>query len=662
MHGTVRIYKNFEESPVIEEPNMIVDGFKEHIVDMMTWIPAPSEGYSSVSAGYNVSNFTIQAMALAPCQAAAQRADALLAVSGYTVTGAPSGIGLSSLKRSGESWTYMEDIPNNFFSSVNSRSASSFPNSILKKPTLSAYTSYLKNGKFKNNSINHFLSGSFINELLDLYELPNWSIQSYLRYDPNSTEYDDTYVAGSCARYALSSVSALYSTLSSVYAEEDEGVLYIRSFATSSEGDTSGAVKLSQQFLFPTTEFEPLETVASATSIAEITAQFSSVSGTTSQAAIHVSLRDVTTGESYNFASGSYTRHSWQGSGTPLIIPASASTSGTISTFFNIPNDKLKNKFEVEFAFYCDASSNPLGTYFWNANVQQCEGWKFGNIYENADIHRVVNNDFANPGMYFYASSIGSSVSATDLSNVTYVSQGVRLNPLKKYSFNPMPYGSWATSSDNMSYGLIKWASSNVQEQYRYNLLATIGAENLLETRLNSVSYVVTPNLSRTSTYNDTTVYKEKILPEDLFLEISSQQQKTGTFNVVDGDSFDLQFSFLNEYDSTLSAGVSKINLLTSRYGTDGNQRFYDFANNEWAISSTNSDLYTSSLIVSGPVGHYDGAAIITDGLNGIIDVESDNTYELILTVESVGDTPSYIKNIRCNSKPVSETTNILRI
>ena len=39
MRGTVRVYQAYDEKPIFEESNLIVDGFKEHIVDIMTPVP-----------------------------------------------------------------------------------------------------------------------------------------------------------------------------------------------------------------------------------------------------------------------------------------------------------------------------------------------------------------------------------------------------------------------------------------------------------------------------------------------------------------------------------------------------------------------------------------------------------------------------------------------
>ena len=85
MHGTLSIYQGYldgglpvtESAPILQERNLIVDGMKEHIVDMLTRIPAPSSLSADVSASYNVSNFTIQAVTLSPNRSAFERVHAL---------------------------------------------------------------------------------------------------------------------------------------------------------------------------------------------------------------------------------------------------------------------------------------------------------------------------------------------------------------------------------------------------------------------------------------------------------------------------------------------------------------------------------------------------------------------------------------------------------
>jgi hypothetical protein len=658
MRGTVKVYQGYTDKLILEEPNMIVDGFKEHIVDMMTWNPAPSSVSGDTERTFDASNFMAAAMSVAPSRGSLERKNSLLSVSGYTLTGGGT-FGLAPLEKYNESWTYAKPIPNYLFSSVNSVSATEFKNSILRNPTLSAYEGYLTNSKFRDYSIDLSLTGSFVNEILGLYELDSWDILSYLRFAPSGTEYDDTYKAASVSRSDFSSVSGLYTGLSS-HVEPDDGVLYIRSWQLSSDADSSSLAALSQTFALNTDKYTPLADIASATLVAEVTCQFSAVSGA-ANASIQVSLEDVTDGESYHFSGdGSYNRHSWGGAGTPLVRGSlTANTSGTISTFFNIPNDKIGNTFKVSYKFYTSNDTLPLGVYFWNPEVAQPEGWYFGNIHEDSDIHRVVSDDYENPGLYFAASGAGSIPYDIALSDVTYVSQNAQLKPLKKYSFSPMLSGSWAASSNFGWAGVVKWSPSNVREKGKFNSLCeTSGGKYLSETRLNDAlgggtyplgRYAIKPTISPFRTLTDAEVYREKVVPSDLCLEL--QGTRGGLFPARQAIPFRLKFKSLHTHENGLSAGNVQVLLRSGKKDSDGEFRYYNFTTGQWTVSSAGVALDTSTLSAGpGEYFEYSSPEIYLDPLIGVTTDTSDTSANLALLFIGASGNHGYVKEIRTDT------------
>jgi len=270
MIGTLEIYKGYLEegvvkisdTPILIEKNMIVEGGKEHVVDLLTRYPSPSgiKSKPDVSATYNVSNFTIQALSISPNESAFSRFDALRAASGYInpLSGNQgeqpadtSTVVFSSLWRDdGYSYARMDDIPNFDFTSVNSGfSGASYINGVLENVTFSAMTNLLHNPTFKYFTLDRDLSASYMNSVLGLVDLSRWTIKSCLRYNNELSEYSSGMRCGSLARENILDISLLSSLVASGYSASDDGVLYIRSFASNLDGDTSGSVKLKQLFV-----------------------------------------------------------------------------------------------------------------------------------------------------------------------------------------------------------------------------------------------------------------------------------------------------------------------------------------------------------------------------------------------------------------------------
>lgn len=657
MRGTVKIYHGYDGTPVLEESNLIVDGFKEHIVDIMTRLPAPSEVSGDVSASYDVSNFAVQALSLAPNYSNFERIHSLAAASGYrydTGTGNAVYSGLNPLD--GNAWVYREDMPNHMFSGVNWSGSPSVNNS-LKNPFFSSVNSYLQNGKFRDYTLNNGLSSVFINEVLSLYELPGWDINSWLRYEPSATDFVDTYKAGSCSRYNMNlnieSVSSVYSMLSAVdYAEPDDGILYIRSFDGSSTGvDSLSTVSISQAFRVYDEYMEPWVSKIDTNSIvAEITAQFSSVAGADG-ACILVELEDITDGDFYNFeAQGSFDRHSWGSSGSPLILDASAGLSATLSKFVNIPKEKVKNTFKVSYQFYSYDSSDILKCLFWNANVNTLQGWFTGNIHKYGDIARVKEDDFTNPGLHIYMSGVNQAITNTELSNVTYITQKAKLNPTKHYSLNFFcdQETTLTPSTDYLNAAIIKRFSSNVEQIGKYNLLATLTASALNETRLLNAPYAISPEIPQTAVFKGDEEFSEP-KPSDLCLEVSSSVV-SGSFELPTTTPCIFKGKVLKAFSNGLSASNAVFTLQTSGLDDSGNPRKFNFQTGAWDVSGEYTTFNTSSVFDSGRFSTFQSIAINPTQLASL-GVESVNgSYPLILSVSSADSNPCFVKELRMDS------------
>jgi hypothetical protein len=658
MRGTVRVYQAYDEKPIFEESNLIVDGFKEHIVDIMTRVPAPSAVSADVSASYNTSNFTVQAMSFSPNESNFDRIHSLACLSAHVNTTG----GLTAVDPGdGKAWSYREDIPNPQFSAVNWRGTPA-SNSILKNNVFSSTTDFFKNTTFKDYTIDYTLSGFYVNQLLSLYELPNWRIQSELRFNPSSNEFEDTYEYGSCARYDMSAnlpdVSTIYGALSgteasSTYAEPDDGILYIRSFAPSSTGgDSSGAVVLRQTASVYSIDMEPWVSIEDETAldvVAEIKFQFSSISGVAG-AEIHVTAKDTVTGESYNFGTTpEYSRHSWGGGGSALVVNASADVSGTVSKFINVPKSKVKHPLEISYSFYSNSESDQLNCYFWNPSLRIIDDWYVGNIWSGGDLATVSGNDFQSSGMFIDLSNVNSNFSATDLSNVTYISQLANMSPTKVYSYlfslesNPN-----ASVSDTFRGAVLKRYASNMADQGRYNLLATPSASALNETRLDGLSYAISPELNRKAG----TKYDAQdalVKSSDLCLQVSSSV--SGSFACSANRTFIFKGEVCKEFYNGLSSAPVAFILETSGFNSDGERLKFNFETGNWVPSGDGTVLDSSSIFNAGRFSPFESTTIdpvplLREG----VPLNSDGAFDFILTVSSTTNQPAFFRALRMES------------
>ena len=696
MQGQLSIYQGYleggtpftESTPILQESNMIVDGMKEHIVDMLTRIPAPSSVSASVSASYNVSNFTVQALTLSPNRSAFDRVHGLAGLSGTVRTGTATNIFRDLDPSDGTVWAYNSDIPNYLMSGVNVSGGIS-PNGQLLNPMFSEVDTRIINGKFRNYSLDKTLPSVHMNTVLSLYELNGWDIESYLRYDASASEFLDTVRHGSCSRYGMSEVSGIFSSLSgtalsSTYASADDGILFIRAFQPNGVAhgypDTSGMVALRQNFNVRTPEILKEASVDGTDNVlAEVAAQFSSLSGG-ANSRIMVNVRNETIGQYYYFSAEAHgARNSWGVIGAPLVLNAVAGTSGTMSDFINIPSSAVNDTFTLEFKFYCHDATDVFKCYFWNAGVNLLEGWSWGNIFSGQGLHRVWDNAYRDPALFIGAdNSVSGDPADVPLSSTTYLAQPFSMEPLKKYSVIPAFSGTAALTagSDIVDIAIVKRFSSDTSSLGGYDYLSTSASFALQETRL-PANYAFSPEYPVTSPPSSIDLQAATVRPSDLCLQISAESTVSGSFLLPRNNrallSGDILRSFANGVKAT---DHLKIYLRTEERGPDGEQRWFNFTTGDWEVgrpsASSGEDTleYISfdSSTLNGPgYQSFNPPEIAVNTLIGIIPpspLEGDPV-ELVVLVENKtatvweGDAgywttpqPGFIKNIRVNSTP----------
>lgn len=524
MIGTLEIYQGYvsdgnveiSKEPVYRKKNMIVDGAKECVVDLMTRIPSPTGIETSTSSTYEVSNYTIQGMSISPNEGAFSRFDSLIAASAYVVDltgnmtfpGGATSVGSVASQREGEvvwssmdasstteAWALLPDMPNYEFTSVNSGfSGANYINGLLDNVTFSSVTNLLKNSTFKQFGLDSSLSAASMNNILRLYELDRWDIQSCLRYRNELTEYTSKEWCGSVSRDAITDISALSSLVASGYADSDDGVLFVRTFAASSDEsmDSSAGVRIKQTFTPAVAEdaFTPRQKDdATLSMVAEITAKSLCVSGGFG-GGYFVYLKNETSRECYNFsAAGSFARNEWGGSGSPLWIPLSEGVSSTLSHFVNIPNTMANDRMTLEFSFVADDNVGFLTfTHFWDVGVNVLDGWYYGHVCEYDTLQRVYNNDFTNPQLFLNStgrSDVTKPLGELPLSSITYISQLFSMAPNKLYTPNIWgecrdgygnPQGFYAAQDEPpggplLDIAVVKKATSNYKKGNSWNYL-----------------------------------------------------------------------------------------------------------------------------------------------------------------------------------------------
>ena len=447
---------------------------------------------------------------------------------------------------------------------------------------------------------------------------------------------------------------------SSTYAEPDDGILFIRAFAPSSTGgDSSGAVVLRQTASVYSSGMEPWVSIEDETAldvVAEIKFQFSSTVGVDG-AEIHVTVKDLVTGDRYNFEpTTNYDRHSWGGGGSALVVDASAGLSGTISKFINVPKSRVKNPFEISYFFYSKTESDRLECYFWNPGLRIINDWYVGNIWSGGDITTVSGNAFQSSGLFIDLSNINTNFSDTDLSNVTYISQIANMSPTKVYSYMFSPeINSAANTNDFFRGAILKRYTSNLVQQGRYNLLATLNASALHESRLDAQVYAVSPELHRSSILTEFDGQDTLVKPSDLCLQVSSSL--SGSFSCSADRAFKLKGEVLKEFNNGLSAAPVGFILETSGLDSNGKRLRFNFGTGTWAVSGENTVLSSTSIFNTGRFSPFESVPIDPAPLTSQgVSQNSDGAFDFILTVSSLSNRSAFVKSLRVDSLAIPST------
>ena len=657
MNGTVRVYKKYTNELILEESNMIMDGFKEHVVDMMTRIPAPSSIEASVSASYKANNFGVQALSFSPNRSNFSRVHSLAAASGNVIDGNNAPLsGLDPLD--GYAWSYLNDITNSSFSSVN-RNTSPTTNSVVSNTHFSSTTGFLRNTGFEKFALDTSLSGADLNERLDLYQLPNWNIVSELRYNPQNSVFDNSYRLGSCSRLDFSAGPlTLKNATSSLNYDDSKGVVKIRSFSPSATNFPSGAVSLDQRFRLISTDYTPPSNAENL--VAEITAKFYTLyADASAQVLIH--LEDVSKGDFYNFEHGSsYTRHTWEGSGTPYEVVASGTTLDLVSKFVNIPQDRRLDLFRLRLEFFTGSNTGYLETYLTDVDVKIIDDWSVGNIHTNGDLKTFSDNDLTNSGLFIALSGEGVSPSGTELSNVTYVAQKVNMKPLKSYVFNVFPeYLSGLSQNDDFRTAIVKKSSSTRTDPGQYNYLTQITASSLNETRLLEVPYAITPELSRKSNPAPKDAARRDAKPSDLCLEVSSA--RTGTFVVHPSNRFRLKGSVIKKFENGLEGSDARIRVRSVQPDSAGRSRYFNFITNAWELEQ--SVFTTANISFEGSVLDFETQEVNVGLLAGHgVASDASGLFDIEVRVVSSSSNPLFIKNLKATGTPPVNRPEIIEI
>lgn len=743
MYGKIDIYQGYmdngeqkiSDTPLYSNHNMIVDGAKEHIVDIMTRIPAPTSIVSAVSGAYEASNFTVRAMTLAPNESGFLHNHALKAASGFIFPSATPGTATySSLDPSGNlSWVMKPDINNFSLTAVNSDPivypTSKSQNSRLRNSTFSSVSDSLENSTYQSFYLNNDVTGAHLNEQLYLYELPHWEMHNPLVYYNTNVSYNHNVAGyGAISRYPVNEVQAIFNLetqppslsgnvpdfsgtfIFSGYSNEDDGVLVARSWGASSEGTpASGLSYLYQTFSLKDPESAALpkeESDESLDLVAEITAKFSCFQGT-GNSNIQITLQDLTEGDSYVFdTSGAYDRHSWEVCkstslipGVPLITPATANTSGTISHFVNIPNARRGHDFRLSFFFFSNGAADLLQTFFWDAGIKTIDSWEFGHIYKNDTVSRIWNNNFTAPQFFMTTEGAGYSGGETfaelPLSSTTYISQLFNMKPLKKYSFNictrKSDMNAPGPADQFLDIGVIK-RRSGPTEGTDYNFLTDVRAASLVDSRLiNSTAhpFLWDGGLSSVSEWGEM-----KVKPADLCLVVSADTTTVqsqypslaGTFTVsASTNEYTGRRGAVNSRTGVISGKVLKkyksrnviitVRSLKAAPGVNrGGYYYWDFNNRTWV-----EDLYeywaelgpasegiwfdTSTVYASDEDGYayfktdsIDSSFLISNGYTEgvVLEIYNKNNSEGFALSGVRDDIPAFMKGLRYDGIPIA--------
>ena len=391
MKGEVKIYKVYDNSEELihSENNLIVDGMKEYFADVMSYFPSPSSLSADLSGYYAASGFGIKAWSLGPQRSRFLNENAWDGVSGYMIDYtsilSPSSVLSSFDEAMGH---HLLPLPSNNkltgenFKTLYPYNTGSNSKALLGNHNFSAVENKFSNSGFLDATLDQELVGSVYNDILNLYEVPFWDTSSTLRYFTSGLELSSAGDYGSLAVIHASSTVFSSTTASA------SNVLNPRSFSTSSNPETSGAVHISQVVVFPKNDFSPFvgkDSLLNPIGILEFLHYDISANNSTQTV---LTLKDVTTGEIYDFAT-----HAWSTSNTASYNFQGSSYVATTtpilnSLLFNFPAKKLNNKLRVAFSFYASATGQVFESYITEPVVGYLKDWKYGKLSPSDKISR----------------------------------------------------------------------------------------------------------------------------------------------------------------------------------------------------------------------------------------------------------------------------------
>ena len=539
MIGEVKIYKTYNNSEELihSENNIIVDGMKEYFADVMSYFPSPSALSGSLSGYYAASSFGIKAWSLGPQRGKFLTENAWDGVSGYGTTystpSSPSSV-LSSLDET-KGHHLLPYPANNKLIGTNFKdnyyyNTGSPANALLINHNFSSVYNNLRNPSFDGPKLDLTLSGSVFNEILGLYEVPLWDTSSTLRYFVSSSEFSSNGDYGS-----LSVVAASATAFSSTEASSSN-LLHIRSFATSANPDTSGAVHISQATVLPKNAFSPfagVDALLNPLGILEFQTLSLSANGSTNIIAL---LKDETTDEVYDF-----TKNTWSSTNTISRKWTGVDASPTLkSLVFNMPAEKLNNKLRVTFSFYASATGDVFETYITEPVVGYMEGWKYGTVVSGD----YVGRKSASGGVsVFKNGAYGGSGTAADLwSTQTMLVQSFSgLYPDRAY-YQRADVSSLVSGKDyKIRTSLV--ASDNIFDTYKYDASQDTSFSGFKSTT--STERVQSPLGHNVNKYSYP--LSHRCVKLDNFSSLSA----TGTFSI--GKSYKLEAQTWDGYDKIIS-------------------------------------------------------------------------------------------------------------
>ena len=389
MQGNLEIYQGYSntEELIFSENNIVVDGAKEHIAEVMTYYPSPSAVSASVSSTYDAENHNVKAWSIAPARGSWYHENSRASLSGYNINysgSIPSPSAVFSALDSSTGYYNLLPYPAGYnFSTVNVPGSYYYntgtsAQALLENHDFSSAIDYGMNHTFSSYYLDSTSATSGLtamNEALKLFTPVGYDVSSTLRYFTSGDDFNDNYPHGSFSIAEASTVPGI----SDVSADVPSGVnvAFIRSFATSANPATSGAVHVACKFVIPNSDFsrrvfedpvlKPLGFLSFG--IGNLTSN--------SDCKLKVALRDLDTKEFYNFDS-----HKWDTSESNLVVDGASflGSYGNLGRGFNITSSRLNDRLETRYSFYSSATDTLYRAILGEPRIRVLEGWKYGHI------------------------------------------------------------------------------------------------------------------------------------------------------------------------------------------------------------------------------------------------------------------------------------------